>query len=150
MGTNRKRFDIHEGLICYQSAFFRRAFDGGFKESHEGALTLSDTSVETFEAFKDWMYLGQLFDEELDEKSKQRRTARLIEAWIFGESRGAPRFQNAAINLLFDDLVRLRGAILHDEDLDEIYEKTAENSPLRKFAVSATGFTTPNIAAFFR
>lgn len=49
-------FILPKSLLCYNSTFFDRAFNGPWKEGVEQEITLSSASVEAFEMVVQWMY----------------------------------------------------------------------------------------------
>lgn len=60
VGPEKKRFEIHKGLVCSRSEFFKAAFTGNFKESTDGILTLPEDDPAPFKHFVHWLYTGSL------------------------------------------------------------------------------------------
>jgi hypothetical protein len=56
VGRDRVPIMVHKELLCYCSEFFRGAFEGGFRESEEKSLGLSDVEREVFRLFQHWLY----------------------------------------------------------------------------------------------
>lgn len=59
VGPESQRFDLHKGLICARSDFFRAALNGHFKEA-EGKIELPEQDPETFKYFVNWLYTDRL------------------------------------------------------------------------------------------
>ena len=59
VGPEKRRFDLHKGLITSRSDFFKAAFMGKFKEV-DGTLTLPEKDPATFKHFVYWLYTGTL------------------------------------------------------------------------------------------
>lgn len=55
IGPDKIRHDIHKDLICHHSDYFRRVYNGSWKEVHEG-VTLPDVEPEIFNIFVNWLY----------------------------------------------------------------------------------------------
>ena len=53
-------FTLPKGLLCYQSTFFDKPFNGKFKEAKEQKLTLTDCSSETFQFVVQWIFSTQV------------------------------------------------------------------------------------------
>lgn len=123
---NDKVFYAHKGLLCYVSDYFRAALRGSFKEAREKKVHLSEDSVEVFRAFHNLIYTSRLHD---GTTTLLFRT--LSEIFAFGEARGIPILQNAAVNeIIFS--VGQNWQHTCAEDLIWIYNNTANNSPLRR------------------
>lgn len=60
-------FSLPKALLCYNSRSFDRAFNGGFKETTEQKLSMTDCSIHTFKLVVQWMYTSQIIlDEDYD------------------------------------------------------------------------------------
>jgi len=51
-----KAIIVHEALLSAASPYFRKAFNGSFKEADDRAIFLPDVSERTFRAFLQWLY----------------------------------------------------------------------------------------------
>lgn len=60
LGPQRRQFSVHKKLLCHQSPFFAKAFDGGFEETVHGKMTLEEDDSYAFEIFLYWLYRGHL------------------------------------------------------------------------------------------
>ena len=55
VGPEKHEFKLPKNLICYNSKYFDRAFNGPFKEAEEHTLHLVDCDKEEFERVVQWM-----------------------------------------------------------------------------------------------
>jgi BTB/POZ domain len=53
-------FHLPKALLCYNSAFFEKAFNGNFREAQEEKMTLTDCSSEIFEFVIQWIFTSQV------------------------------------------------------------------------------------------
>lgn len=60
MGKKRKKFSVHQKLICNRSTFFHKAFNGAFKEGAEGIVYLPEDKPDVVEVFIAWLYSAVL------------------------------------------------------------------------------------------
>ena len=56
VGTERKKYTLHERLLTHHSQYFRGALSGNFKESDDRVVTLEDADTEAFDFLVDWLY----------------------------------------------------------------------------------------------
>jgi len=59
-GEAGKEFRVHKNLICDQSPYFERAFNGGFTEGQSGQVVLQDTQEYALRIVLTWLYTGRL------------------------------------------------------------------------------------------
>lgn len=59
VGPIKRRFEVHKGLVCSRSDFFKAAFMGTFQEA-DGTITLPEQEPATFEYFVYWLYTDSL------------------------------------------------------------------------------------------
>lgn len=56
VGEVKKLWYIHEDLLCERSEYFKKAFQGGFKEGYEKEIYLTELDPKAFGQFVDWVY----------------------------------------------------------------------------------------------
>lgn len=56
VGEVKKLWYIHEDLLCERSEYFKKAFQGGFKEGYEKEIYLTELDPKAFGLFVDWVY----------------------------------------------------------------------------------------------
>lgn len=132
VGPQAVQFEVHRGLLCYQSAYFNSCLNSTFKEAREKAVTLDDEDPKIFKRFFAWLYTGKLlYDEETVEKVPY---GELLRSYIFAEKRLAPRFQNACI-----DAVILRDKVFQQlpntEETQRVWDNVCDSSPMRRLLV---------------
>ncbi|KAG4424734.1 hypothetical protein IFR04_002082 [Cadophora malorum] len=59
VGPKRKAFSLHKKLLCSRSAYFNKAFNGGFKET-EGTIYLPEDDPTAFDALVVFIYQNSL------------------------------------------------------------------------------------------
>ena len=60
VGSQETQFEIHRGLLCASSDFFKAAITGNFKESDQKEIKLPEQDVKIFRFFVHWLYTGRL------------------------------------------------------------------------------------------
>ena len=60
VGEEEKEFYVYKAIVVQSSAFFRAAFDKGWKEATEKVIRLTDVELETFGIYLGWLYTGRL------------------------------------------------------------------------------------------
>ena len=58
VGPNAEHFNVHKGILCESSDFFKAALNGNFKENN-GTVKLPEQKVEIFKYFIHWLYAGR-------------------------------------------------------------------------------------------
>lgn len=149
VGPSQKEYQVHKGLLCYHSEYFRGAFEGGFQESKDGVANLETENVVVFDAVFRWLYTGKLLDQEYKFDLTQRLSSRLLcETYVFAEARGIPTLKNAIINIMVP-LASKQNVVLH-EHAEYIYSNTPDNDKLRALLVDLmTRNGAVNTAAYF-
>lgn len=126
-------FQTYKGLLCHYSPFFRASLNGNFKEAHDNVITLEHDEPAVFQMFHSWMFTRRPIDTIKDSDPQQRMYV-LAKAWVFGDARGIPSFQNDVMDEFISTSVSHWE--MHDHDTTTwIYENTVEDSPLRGFFV---------------
>ena len=105
--------------------------EGGFKESKDKVLELPEDDPEMFAHFELWLYTGNIL--ESHESVKDITWDVLTRIYSFGEARGIPELQNAAIDVYIDKYYASSKIPIHL--LNFIYENTLDSSPLRNLLV---------------
>ena len=62
VGPRQVLFNVHKGLLCNASSFFKAALDGGIKEVSERQIALPEDDPRTFKRFQLWLYSGSLIE----------------------------------------------------------------------------------------
>ena len=56
VGSEKKAYNVHIGLLSFYSDYFRAAFQGSFKEAIERKMELPGVTKDVFERFQVWLY----------------------------------------------------------------------------------------------
>ena len=126
---NNKEFHVHKGLICHFSTYFNATFNGSFKEAVEKRVDLSEDEIKVFQAFYNLIYTNRLHDE--TEMLPSRQIAKLM---TFGEVRGIPLLQNAAMNELISKF-ESKWVVSSSFWIPWACKNTVRGSPLWRFLV---------------
>lgn len=60
VGSLKVVFNIYKTLLCASSVNFAAALNGQFKEARGNVLPLDDVDVAVFRMYVDWLYKGDL------------------------------------------------------------------------------------------
>lgn len=80
MGSKRKKFTVHKGLLCKATDFFDKAFNSRFQEGNEGIMYLPDDKPGVVALFLHWVYRG-----DIPTGSSQSYVYDLYDLYIFAE-----------------------------------------------------------------
>ncbi|KAI9876317.1 MAG: hypothetical protein M1830_006774 [Pleopsidium flavum] len=130
VGPKKAKFDVHQGLICHYSSYFKAALSGSFKESKKGIVDLEDETEQTFKLFYLWLYSQKLV---VEVSREYEAWLRLAELYVFGDKRGVPKLKNRIIDTMVAWNAQLDVVPLPLNFL--VYDNTPEFSPLRKLLV---------------
>ena len=133
VGPEKVLFNIHKGLLCRNSSYFRSALEGEFKESSEGKVHLPEDDPEVFQRFQLWLYTGSVI-ESSGEGTKAIDWMVFFRLYVFGDARGVAGLQNATIDALIDKSHK-EIALPSILGPNYIYDNTVEKSPLRRLMV---------------
>ncbi|KAF2435921.1 hypothetical protein EJ08DRAFT_692493 [Tothia fuscella] len=135
VSPEKKLFQIHKGLICHHSEYFRGAFKGGFKESESKLVTLKEEVDHlAFQAFYQWLYTGKIRDDEDEISWEASRDCQfLFNTYIFGDAHGIPDFQNTIVDRMYTSF--MDKSAIPVTYIKNLYEHTTKGDNLRRFLV---------------
>ena len=137
VGKAEKNFEIHKGLLCFYSNFFRAALKGGFAEANSKGFNLPTESPKIFQLFKNWLYTRKFQSgEQSDAQYLDTRT--ICDIWLFADRREIPLLMNIAVNLFKKNI--LAKWCLPVKLVPYIYENTTDGSKLRYFIVDTFAY----------
>ena len=129
-GDASKIFRIHRGVLCFYSGYFEKALNGSFRESAQGAVTLRTEDPAIFEDIQYWLYNrrfaqdGEVYVDNFDG---------IVKLWIFGDAHDMPMIQNAAIDMLHQQV--LQKWQVPTIQVKHIYMNTAPGALLRRYMI---------------
>ncbi|THY23817.1 hypothetical protein D6D00_05888 [Aureobasidium pullulans] len=161
VGSQKKKFGVHQALICDRSQYFNKAFTGSFQEAETGIVELKDVSPVLFQIFVGWLYYDKLIYTVLDESSSVAEDFESLETSIKIDPEGpdavgedpstwpyhmiielymfADRFDVKALRIVtldvFIDSTLTNQLIMLVSSYEYIWAHTHASSPLRKFVV---------------
>jgi hypothetical protein len=128
--ANGNAFSVHQGLICYHSAYFRGALQDQFTEGKEGVATLPQEE-DDFKVFMSWMYTGRFYDEGQKATLTDGTASRaLFSAYVFADKRGIPALKNAIIDMAIE--LEEEENVLPGSDVNYVWDNLPESDGLRK------------------
>lgn len=161
VGSQKKKFGVHQALICDRSQYFNKAFTGSFHEAETGIVELKDVSPVLFQIFVGWLYYDKLIYTVLDGSSSVAEDFGSLETSIEIDPEGpdavgedpstwpyhiiielymfADRFDVKALRIVTLDVFigsRLANQrTMFISSFEYIWAHTHASSPLRKFVV---------------
>lgn len=131
-----KVFEVHKGILCFYSGYFRAAFNGRWKESQEGNIDMPSISPSVFKLFVHWVYSRQL--EIAAETGSGEEGTQLARLWIFGDAHEIPTLQNEVITTMRRVMVK-ESVVPSGPMINHVYENTVPQSRLRQFLIDVYG-----------
>lgn len=107
--ASRVQSPIHEGLLCHHSSFFRAAIKGGFNND-ERIIRLDLKDPKVFDAFKLWLYSGNLLTSTFKPSTDQGGPYHdfLVDIWIFADYHGIPVLKSTVTDATIDRACEVR------------------------------------------
>lgn len=103
--VDSQSFNLPKALLCYNSPFFDRAFNGAFKEAGEQSLSLTSCSIETFKVLVQWLYTSQIVLDEDETEQEPVDVSSLDDEGILREAFDSmTRKETSEISRLLDFL----------------------------------------------
>ncbi|KAI9788024.1 MAG: hypothetical protein M1835_002540 [Candelina submexicana] len=149
VGPKRKHWRLPQLLLYNTSSYFRKAFEGGFKEAAEKELYLAEDNAAGFEIFVQWMYRGALkavstyanFEYEQSMSSN-------VALYHLANKLCIKSLQNSAIERIVETLKVGKQGAMEPSTVLGIYQNTGSDSYLRKLSVDLAAYhymSTPSI-----
>jgi hypothetical protein len=136
---------LHKTRLCSVSDFFKKAFDGDFKEAHDKQMELDDVEIHVFEGFVEWLYNGDITLSSEDEKSLDL----LVDIYLFADRILCTGLKNSVMDHIQNVMVRAPGCSCRPQiflslaNVEKIFENTAaEDSPIRKYCAAVASYST--------
>jgi hypothetical protein len=125
-------FNMHRGLLCFHSEYFKNLLNGPFKEGGSNAHTLSNVSSDTFTMFYNWMYTGRVVD--CDQTADaDLEFEDILNVYVFADFHMIPQLKNRALELFWQHMTKCWEVDLNLSS--QIYDLTSESDPLRKLHI---------------
>lgn len=131
-------FLVHKDIICAKSKFFVAACSKSWLEGQEKQVKLPEVDASLFQSYLTWIYCGQLnitcfSNEDINKLSCQssRTVAKYLELCFLGDVLDDVHLRNKVLQTL------VLGAdnMLHVQTVQRVWEKTPNNSPVRRMMV---------------
>jgi len=126
-GNAKRDFQVFRGLLSHHSAFYKRLLTGTLRDINSHSLPYEKVGI--FQIFHDWLYSGELAGEDgVDLDAKE-----IVEVYVFADYYMVHELKDRALDLYLLRFIRDWTAL---QDFTAIiYEKTSEDSSLRKLHV---------------
>ncbi|KAL5345083.1 hypothetical protein ACLOAV_010037 [Pseudogymnoascus australis] len=110
VGEQKKEWSIPTDLLCFHSAYFRRALRGKFAEAEEQKVELRDTEPLIFELVVEWLYTHSI-GMHLSYKTVTDMNVsfgKLLDAWLLADYLQITKLQNVLIRSMSCRVTELR------------------------------------------
>lgn len=129
VGSDKKRWSVHQALLAYHSISFSSESD----TVRDGKLNLEHEDPHAFRLLVKWLYQGYLQDvSTIEEAGKKWEYAYACQnLYLLCESLKLPRLQNLAIDQFRRGCLEAH-LVPGAEEIRPVYERTPAGSPFRK------------------
>ncbi|KAI9883636.1 MAG: hypothetical protein M1823_004601 [Watsoniomyces obsoletus] len=142
VGSQEKRFTVHDALLREHSRFFQAALRGAFREAHEREVRLPDGDPEHFDLFLQWLYtqdLGHVRDavEKINGGSYDidRHFELLFHLYFsIGDALQVRALKNAIVDQTIH-LVEHSSFVPCSQQVKQVFERTSPSNHLRRLIV---------------
>ena len=131
VGPEERVIKIHKGLLCSESAYFKAALGGRFKEAQEQRIQLLEEDPDVMDRFQRWIYTRNPYEK--GEVVKDASWDLLVELCVFADNRLVTKLHN----LMIDHIIE-KEDLTHEipaYKLTFVYQKTLPSSPIRRLLV---------------
>ncbi|KAL8751310.1 MAG: hypothetical protein Q9184_006112 [Pyrenodesmia sp. 2 TL-2023] len=150
VGPEKEAFHVHKTLLMSKSAFFRGAFECGFKEAINKTLTLDEDDPDCFSRYILWVYnqvLEPIRSSRVICEAERGRMMleRYCKLFILADKLGSEPLQNLCIDLVHEYASNhgSRKDHLDATIVNYVWDNTMEGSPLRAILIDLTAWGTP-------
>jgi hypothetical protein len=136
VGAKRKAFKIHKKLLCEQSDYFSKAFNGRFQEAN-GEMYCPEDNPTAFSYFVNYVYwnvLPKLPPKDATDKYEYDYYCGLSGLFFLAEKLCMNELGNKTMDAI-QDHQRIYERFISCKGLVDIYRDTHENSKLRAFGL---------------
>lgn len=129
VGPEREEFQVHRGLLCKSSPYFRNALEDGFKEAETQIIEWPEEEPRTVRIFQLWLYSGSMGADMWDSQSVW---GNLVDTYIFANACDLPVLKESVIDTFIE--MQYEESLGNVGVLDKVYN-TPSAKPLRKLFV---------------
>ncbi|KAL2066671.1 hypothetical protein VTL71DRAFT_2743 [Oculimacula yallundae] len=155
-GPGRKRWIIHEAVICNKSTFFRSAFQGGFAEGSSKEMTLEEDDPAVFKLFVDWVYGSAETTCKLDHQDKSTNMSLHLMGWygldILGDKIRCQALREHAFSSWENCLASVDDVFRHSaKEIEMIFENSPADNGFKEHVVFAVmvDYLRPEFSEFW-
>ncbi len=139
VGQQKKLWVLHEEILCARSEYFKKAFQGGFKEAIDKEITLPEFDPAAFSLVVDWIYGGVLKTQSSYVEDNKGPTDEEIKAmsqfcklYHIAQTLCVEELQNLAMDL-YATHMRKGSWYPKGHDIQYVYRNCAAPSPLHRY-----------------
>jgi hypothetical protein len=140
VGDEKAAFTIHRGPICQVSAYFKRLFDGYFKESSEKEVTLKEHMPESFDQFLSFAYSGTLDYAPFRGLNEEKTWMAYGRLYVLADYLQVTELKDTITGHLFTKIATARAlrksACITAGVIDYVYSNTVRHCGLRRLIVA--------------
>jgi hypothetical protein len=145
VGEIKKLWYIHEDILCERSEYFKKAFQGGFKEGQQKEIHLTELDPKAFGQFVDWVYGAPLqATVPTIGRGKSPSAAEFEQAFLFCKIYAAAQYlcmenlQNDAMDMYSSYIQSIEASFninwyVASAHIEYIYNNTNRPSPMHDF-----------------
>jgi hypothetical protein len=130
VGPEKKHYSVPKEIICSQSDYFKRCFNGGFKEAEEQKLYLDEDKVEDFEILLEYVLCGQVTTQIRNEYQTSTSYLKCFEFIAYADKYGLGE-AGIAVHDALRDLLQWDPHPLRPEHIELVFRATSKHHPIR-------------------
>lgn len=159
IGPSGEQFLVHKEHPCHYSPVLRKAFNSEFLEGQTQRYTMEHVTTGTFRFFVQWLYKQKIrigvhrsYDMNVGLLSPDdyqnhialcgTQASDLVALWCLAEELLIPKLQDLVMDHLQEASTTCVSVLLLK--VDQVYENTSDDSPLRRFFVQLGAWTLPS------
>jgi len=128
-------YTVHEDLICRPSEFFKKAFEGKFKEGEEGVLCMPENEPGTISLYIDWIYRSAVPCGR--SKTVQSHIYNLYDLYIFADKIYLIELKDKVMDTIQDIALQfgMMDILITPAVVKKVFENTFNYKGLQRFCI---------------
>lgn len=136
---------FHKDRLCAVPEFFKKAFNGKFKEANERVMHFEDVNIRVFDGFAEWVYHGCITLPDDDTTAgKAVKLDLLVDIYLFGDRILCQGLKNGVMDEIQDVMYKQHDCpcctqiFFSAANVKKIFENTldTENSRIRRYCAA--------------
>lgn len=138
VGSEEKRFMLHQDAVCAQSKFFQAACSNKWREGQEKVVRLPEVEPVHFKVYCDWIYSDEVSEvtatQEEESEEKAAEDKRLMEIYVLGDTLDDVALRNRVV-LMFWKRMRSYKFLPSAEVWQWVWGSLPQGSLMRRMVV---------------